>query len=569
MKTGAKLTRFAGFAIVIVTVTVAAMGFFVVRDDIEQMRDAGKENILWDALQVEIELMRFQRVLAEFSAGNPEITPRSVNDRYDILWSRLSVFEQGSVGRRLQAYDAENRAIAALFATVRAVEPQVVGLQPGDRAATVALQKRFDPFAERLRSLSRDVLHGEEAKFARLRDELSFSSELLLVMSVAAVLASLVMIFMFAREARQFRDLAAARAKLLAIAEETSRAKSQFLAMMSHELRTPMNGVLGLLALVRQQSLTGHQQRLLEKAEHSGRQMIGLLGDILDFSSLQDGRLKLEIRPFSPADLAAAVEETFEPVASREGIAFTARCDPACPARLLGDFARLRQALTHLATYLLETAGTRNIVLDLSHREGMLRAAISFDYASEGGEWRPELIMGSAASSESFASEALGPAVSRGLIDCMGGSTKLFTPAEDRIGVLVTVPAEELVVDELLILVACQSSALATICKASLRGENLRFVTAGDGTEPHVVMIEAGGSQEAERLAEYAAAYPRALLVALGRPQNRLAFDDVLEVPIDVATIRQAGFLRLAQGGAELAAERKLRYSGRGSTTKR
>ena len=568
MKKGAKLSRLAGFAIVIVTITVAAVGFFVVRDDIDRMRDAGQENILWDALQVEIELMRFQRALAEFSAGNPAVTPRSVNDRYDILWSRLAVFEQGKVGARLRAYDAQGQAIASLFEKLRSVEPQVVGLAPGDRAAAVALQTQFDPFADRLRSLSRDVLHGEERKFAGLRDALSFSSELLLVMSAAAVVASLVMIVMFAREARQFRELAEAREKLLKIAEETSRAKSQFLAMMSHELRTPMNGVLGLLALMRQQRLTGHQERLLDKAEHSGRQMIGLLGDILDFSSLQDGRLKLEIRPFSPADLAEAVQETFDPVASREGISFTARCDPACPERLLGDFGRLRQALTHLATYLLETAGTRNIALDLTHGDGMLRAAISFDYATEGGEWHPELIMGSGANSESFASEALGPAVSRGLIDCMGGSTKLFTPSDDRIAVLVAVPAKELVVDQLLIMVACQAAALATICKASLRAENVRFVTPEDGLTPHVVMIEAGGSQEAERLAHFAAAWPQALLVALGRPQNRMAFDDVVEVPIDVATIRQAGFLRLARGSGKLAEATKLRYAGRDDTTR-
>jgi signal transduction histidine kinase len=568
VKTTAKVTRLVGFAIVVITIAIAGIGFFVARGDIDRMREAGKENIIWGALQVEIELMRFQRALAEFSGGSPDVTSRTVNDRYDILWSRLSLFQEGTVGARLRAYDDQTAAISGLFAKVREVEPRIIGLSADDRASILTLQAEFNPFASRLRSLSREVLHGEEQIMATLREDLSRSSTILTFISAAAVLASLAMLVVFAREARQFRDLAATNERLLKISDKANRAKSQFLAMMSHELRTPMNGVLGLLALVRQLGMTGQQARLMDQAERSGQQMIGLLGDILDFSSLQDGRLTLENKPFEPTQLAAAVQDMFQPVASREGIEFIARVDATCPDRVLGDFARLRQALTHLATYLLETAGTRNIELDISYLDDCLNAAISFDYSQAGGEWTPELIMGKGGQdSDSFASEALGPAVSRGLIERMGGSTKLFNPSETRIAVLVSVPAKELVVDTLLVLVACQSTALEAICKASLRGENIRFIGPDSELAPHVVMIEAGGAIEAGRLDHYAKTYPQAFLVALGRPQNQVAFDDTVEVPIDIATIREAGFMQLARRTAPLAGEDKLRYAENAKTT--
>jgi len=561
-------TRIAGVLIVALTISVAGVGFFVVRNDVDQMRDSGRENILWDALQIEIELKRFQRELAEFSAGNPIASPTSVNERYDLLWSRVSLFRQGTVGARLRAYDKDGAVLSALFSTIQKVEKKVVGLKPGDRQAARNIQREFGPFAEELRLLSQTVLHGEEANHALQRENLSQSSNLLTIISIIAVLSSLLMILVLARDSRQFRSLAKVNETLLRASDKASRAKSQFLAMMSHELRTPMNGVLGLLALIKQQDLSPHQARLLEQAERSGQQMIGLLADILDFSALQEGRLQLETKPFEPEKLAEAVQDMFSPVALREGTAFSARTDASCPARVLGDFARLRQALTHLATYLLETAGTRNISLGISYAAGHLNAEISFEYKQDGGEWEPSLILGNPSpTSESLASEALGPAVSRGLIERMGGVTKLDSPSDDRISVLVSVPAKALVLDRLLIRIACQSAALEAICKAALRGENVKFIGADSNAKPHVVMIEAGGMQEAVLARSFAKLYPEAVFVAIGRAQIPDLFDDVIEVPIDIATVRGARFMQLAVRGTKLAENNPPRYAGAGQST--
>lgn len=300
MKTSTKITRLVGFAIIILTLAIAGAGFRVVRSDVEQMREAGKENILWSAVQVEIELMRFQRVLTDFKSGEPGITPHTVNDRFDILWSRLSLFRQGTVGERLRVYDEARGTIAVLFSRLEETEPMVVGLAAGDIAAAIQLQNVFDTFSSDLRRLSRDVLHGEEAINASLREDLAASSNILTIVSALAVLTSLLMIFVFARETNRYKVLAALNETLLAASNRAGEAKSQFLAMMSHELRTPMNGVLGLLALVKQQGLSTHQSRLVDQAERSGTQMIGLLGDILDFqpcrmisSSLTVNRLNL------------------------------------------------------------------------------------------------------------------------------------------------------------------------------------------------------------------------------------------------------------------------------------
>jgi signal transduction histidine kinase len=575
VKPPAKVTRLVGIAIILLSFAMAGIGFSIVQKDVAVMRDSGRENILWSAAQIEIELLRFQNTLAHFTAKDPDIGPQQVNDRFDILWSRISLFQQGSVGARLRAYDNRVPIIAALFATMQKNEADIVNLQPGDVATSARLDREFSAISADLRRLSREVLHGEEQISASQRENLARSSSLLTALSTVAVIASLLMILFFARETGQLRELASLNQRLLEVSTKAGQAKSQFLAMMSHELRTPMNGVLGLLALVKQQGLSQQQGRLVDQAERSGEQMISLLGDILDFSALQDDRLKLDSKPFDPARLSDAVSDMFQPIASREGIEFQVRTDPSCPDRVIGDFARLRQALTHLATYLLETAGTRNIALELAYRDGCLEATLSFDYSKDGGEWEPELIMGNsttARNKDGFASEALGPAVSRGLIERMGGTTKLFTPSNDRIAVLVCVPAKELVVKTLMIRIVSQSGALDAICRAALRCENVRFLDADAPQPPHVVMIEVGGKQEATCVAKHAARFPEAVLVALGQPDNPELFDDVVEMPIDVATIRQADFMRMAGCDASapaptLARQKKLRYARKSDTT--
>jgi signal transduction histidine kinase len=297
-----RITRLVGFTVIILTIAVAGAGFFVVRKDVAVMRDSGRENILWSAAQIEIELLRFEDSLVHFGAGDPAYGPQVVNERFDILWSRITLFRQGSVGERLRSYDERVSTVTALFAKMNEVEAQIVDLRAGDTAMAAQLEREFAPFASDLRRLSRSVLHGEEQIRASQRENLAQSSALLTLISAIAVIASLLMIYFFARESKQLRGLADTNQKLLAVSTKAGQAKSQFLAMMSHELRTPMNGVRGLLALVKQQGLGQQQSRLVDQAERSGQQMISLLGDILDFSALQDDRLKLESKPFEPTN---------------------------------------------------------------------------------------------------------------------------------------------------------------------------------------------------------------------------------------------------------------------------
>ncbi|HKX44586.1 MAG TPA: ATP-binding protein [Burkholderiaceae bacterium] len=131
------------------------------------------------------------------------------------------------------------------------------------------------------------------------------------------------------------------------VAEQASRTKSEFLAVMSHEIRTPLNGVLGMLEYLLADKLSAGQRDCAETASRSGRALLGIIDDILDFSKVEAGKLELESIDFS---LRRAVDDAIELLAyqAREkGLALHLDIAPGVPDALNGDPTRIRQILVN------------------------------------------------------------------------------------------------------------------------------------------------------------------------------------------------------------------------------
>lgn len=541
------LPRLVVLAVFLAASGLAIAGYNAFRKDVAAMQAASLEDITWASYQLEQELGRFRETLLQFQVGGAGADVKEVNNRFDILWSRIAIFQQGGIGERLSQYDRDTLVIPRLFDEMKEVDRRVVGLKENDNAEAASLLSTFTPYVDELRVFSRKITVGEEIRGRDIREQLKSGVNRTLLLSGLVIAIALCSLAYINRESMRFKRLADINLKLADAAEAASKAKSIFLTMMSHELRTPMNGVLGLLALSKQGAVPQSQIRLIEQAEQSGQQMVDLLADILDFSLLNSDDLKLETKPFEIEHLATAVRERFTTLAKRHGISFRATVIDGCPRHLQSDFRRLRQAFSHLAQYVLETAGVQDVEMEFSCVDGVLTMKLSFDYLSDGGEWTPDLILGeSERGEESFTTDALGPAIARGFIEVMEGQIRLDNPVGNRISVIVSVPVEEFISTEMNVEVLSSTDAMAAICRAALAGVKVHFRQEDEDIPVHIALIEAGSISENTFIKQARENYPTALFVALGMPINKEAFDFSVDLPLNFHELRDIVGRRVA-----------------------
>ena len=164
-----------------------------------------------------------------------------------------------------------------------------------------------------------------------------------------------------------------------AAAEAATRAKSEFLANMSHEIRTPLNTILGYSELLRDELRDPRHRERLEAIASGGKALLGILGDILDLSRIEAGRMELAYAPANLADLLHEVAQTFYLRCREKGLELTLELDPVLPEALVVSPVHLRQILFNLvgnAVKFTERGGIRLLLGERARRGDAVDLAI-------------------------------------------------------------------------------------------------------------------------------------------------------------------------------------------------
>jgi len=154
-------------------------------------------------------------------------------------------------------------------------------------------------------------------------------------------------------------------------AEAANKAKSQFLANMSHEIRTPLNGILGVLRLLDNNTLTEKQCNYIHMALSSGEALHKIINEILDFSKIEAGKMVLSITDFNLQKLVKEVIDSFTQAAQKKGLKIEYYIDPQASTFFKGDPLRLRQVFVNLVDNAIKFTEHGNVSIELtSEKQG-------------------------------------------------------------------------------------------------------------------------------------------------------------------------------------------------------
>ncbi|MFH1157786.1 MAG: ATP-binding protein [Pseudomonadota bacterium] len=272
--------------------------------------------------------------------------------------------------------------------------------------------------------------HEEETEFRKTREMTEQAHLLSVLQREKEMMAAL-----RSREAERIQALHHAKE----IADEASKAKSDFLAVISHEIRTPMTGIMGMIRLMLDTQLDEKQKECAKTIQYAGDALLALLNDILDFSKVEKGRMEIESVNFDLNRLVESVILLMSGRADENKLALRAEIAPGTPALLKGDPTRLRQILLNLvgnAVKFTEKGSVTLLVREHGRKDG--NPHIFFAVRDTGIGISPEAqknlfspyTQAHSSISRRFGGTGLGLSICKRLVNAMGGDIQV----ESRMG---------------------------------------------------------------------------------------------------------------------------------------
>ena len=221
--------------------------------------------------------------------------------------------------------------------------------------------------------------------------------------------------------------------KARAAAEDAAAGKSRFIAMVSHELRTPLHALLNGLALLEQTPGEQPAEDVRAAMRQSGDALLRLLGDILDVSRMEAGRLSVTRVAFDPRGPLERAVAMLRPIAAERGVRLRLEVASDVPAEIAADPARMQQVVANLLSNAAKFSPPGEVLVHAGLSGGPAGETLRIAVRDQGPDlapaqrallFRPFSRLSRAAEAgggEAPAGIGLGLSISRDLVTLMGG----------------------------------------------------------------------------------------------------------------------------------------------------
>lgn len=210
---------------------------------------------------------------------------------------------------------------------------------------------------------------------------------------------------------------------------ETTKAKGMFLATMSHEIRTPLHGILGMLQVLEGTVLSEQQIEATTLAAASGEHLLVLINDILEISKIEAGEFQLDPQPFALAPWLNSVSNLFKSRAEDKHLRFEVEANVPESTWILADDHRLRQIVSNLVSNAIKFTDRGSVRIEADLESDPLTMTVRVIDTGKGIQdtervWN-QFSQEDASVSRRYGGTGLGLALSRQLVELMGGTIRI------------------------------------------------------------------------------------------------------------------------------------------------